>query len=84
MTRLLSQGDRANLLPNTFYNFYDRRAKLVGQYKKKICETFADSISSTDIVCGFVTDKLIQLTEIVGAMNKADHAYSGAPGAYID
>ena len=45
VTRLLSQGYRVNRLSNTFKKFYGRHTDLVGQYKKNVCEMFADSIS---------------------------------------
>ena len=43
--RLLSQGYKVNRLSNTFKKFYGRHADLVGQYKKNVCQMFADSIS---------------------------------------
>ena len=45
VTRLLSQGYKVNRLPNTFKKFYGRHMDLVGQYKKNVCQMFADSIS---------------------------------------
>ena len=45
VTRLLSQGYKVNRLSNTFKKFYDRHTDLVGQYKKSVCQMFADSIS---------------------------------------
>ena len=45
VTRLLSQGYKVNRLSNTFKKFYGRHTDLVGQYKKSICQMFADSIS---------------------------------------
>ena len=45
VTRLLSQGYKVNCLSNTFKKFYGRHTDLVGQYKKNVCQTFADSIS---------------------------------------
>ena len=45
VTRLLSQGYKVNCLSNTFKKFYDRHTDLVGQYKKNVCQMFADSIS---------------------------------------
>ena len=45
VTRLLSQGYKVNRLSNTFKKFYDRHMDLVGQYKKNVCQMFADSIS---------------------------------------
>ena len=46
--RLLSQGYRVNHLSNTFKKFYGRHNDLVGQYKKNVCQMFADSISKND------------------------------------
>ena len=43
--RLLSQGYKVNRLSNTFKKFYCRHTDLVGQYKKNVCQMFADSIS---------------------------------------
>ena len=45
VTRLLSQGYKINRLSNTFKKFYGRHIDLVGQYKKNVCQMFADSIS---------------------------------------
>ena len=45
VTRLLSQGYKVNCLSNTFKKFYGRHTDLVGQYKKSVCQMFADSIS---------------------------------------
>ena len=45
VTGLLSQGYKVNPLSNTFKKFYGRHTDLVGQYKKNVCEMFADSIS---------------------------------------
>ena len=45
VTRHLSQGDKVNRLSNTFKKFYGRHTDLVGQYKKNVCQMFADSIS---------------------------------------
>ena len=45
LTRLLSQGYKVNHLSNTFKKFYGRHTDLVGQYKKNVCQMFADSIS---------------------------------------
>ena len=44
VTRLLSQGYKINRLSNTFKKFCDRHTDLVGQYKKNVCQMFADSI----------------------------------------
>ena len=43
--RFLSQGYKVNRLSNTFKKFYGRHTDLVGQYKKNVCQMFADSIS---------------------------------------
>ena len=45
VTRLLSQGYKVNRLSNKFRKFYGRHTDLVGQYKKNVCQMFADSIS---------------------------------------
>ena len=45
VTRLLSQGYKVNRLSNTFKKFYGRHTGLVGQYKKSVCQMFANSIS---------------------------------------
>ena len=45
VTRLLSQGHKVNRLSNTFKKFYGRHTDLVRQYKKNVCQMFADSIS---------------------------------------
>ena len=45
VTRHLSQGYKVNHLSNTFKKFYGRHTNLVGQYKKNVCQMFADSIS---------------------------------------
>ena len=45
VARLLSQGYKVNRLSNTFKKFYGRHTDLVGQYKKNVCQMFADSIS---------------------------------------
>ena len=45
VTRLLSQGYKVNHLSNAFKKFYSRHTDLVGQYKKNVCQMFADSIS---------------------------------------
>ena len=45
VTRLLSQSYKVNRLSNTFKKFYGRHTDLVGQYKKIVCQMFADSIS---------------------------------------
>ena len=45
VTRLLSRGYEVNHLCNTFKKFYGRHTDLVGQYKKSVCQMFADSIT---------------------------------------
>ena len=45
VTRLLSQGYKVNRLSHTFKKFYGRHTDLVGQYRKSVCQMFADSIS---------------------------------------
>ena len=41
--KTLSQGYKVNRLSDT--KFYGRHTDLVGQYKKSVCQMFADSIS---------------------------------------
>ena len=48
VTRLLSQRYKVNRLSNTFKKFHGRHTNLVGQYKKNVCQMFADSISWND------------------------------------
>ena len=76
VTRLLSQGYKVNRLSNTFKKFYDRRTDLVGQYKKNVCQMFADSTSLNDF--HFFMDlpmvELIKLAKMAGVMHEADHA----------
>ena len=48
--RLMSQGYKVNRLSNTFKKFYGRHTDLVGQYKKNVCQMFADSISQNDFL----------------------------------
>ena len=45
VTKLLSQGYKVDRLSNTFKKLYGRYTDLVGQYKKNVCQMFADSIS---------------------------------------
>ena len=45
VTRLMLQGYKVNSLSNTFKKFYGRHTDIVGQYKKNVCQMFADSIS---------------------------------------
>ena len=44
VTRLLSQRYKIDHLSNTFKKFYGRHIDLVGQYKKKVCQVFSDSV----------------------------------------
>ena len=44
VTRHLSQGYKVNRLSDTFKKFYTTHTDLVGQYKKNVCQMFADSI----------------------------------------
>ena len=53
MKRLLSQGYKVNRLSNTFKKFYGRHTDLVGQYKKNVCQMFADSIISVEMIFYF-------------------------------
>ena len=48
VTRLLSQGYKVNRPSNIFKKFYGRHTDLVRQYKKNVCQMFADSISWSD------------------------------------
>ena len=45
VTRIQSQGYKVNRLSNTFKKFYGRHTDVVGQYKKNVCQIFADFIS---------------------------------------
>ena len=45
VARLLSQSYKVNYLSYTFKTFYGRHTDLVGQYKKNVCQMFADSMS---------------------------------------
>ena len=45
VTGLLSQGYKVNHFSNTFIKFYGIHTYLVGQYKKNVCQMFADFIS---------------------------------------
>ena len=45
VTRFLSQGYKVYCLSNTFKKFCGRHTDLVGQYRKDVCQMFADSIS---------------------------------------
>ena len=45
VTRSLLQGYNINRLSNTFKKFYGRYTDLVGQYKKNVCQMFADCTS---------------------------------------
>ena len=45
VTRLLLKSYKVNRLSNTFKKFYGRYTDLVRQYKKNVCQMFADCIS---------------------------------------
>ena len=45
VTTLMSHGYKGNCLSDTFKKFYGRHIDVVGQYKKNVCQMFADSIS---------------------------------------
>ena len=45
VTMLLLQGYKDNYLSDTFKKLCGNHADLVGQYKKNVCQMFADSIS---------------------------------------
>ena len=45
VTRLLSQGYKVNRLSNIFKKFYGKITDLVRQYRKDVCQMFADSIN---------------------------------------
>ena len=49
MTRLMSQDYKVKRLSNTFKKFNGRHTDLVGQYKKNVCQMFADSVSENDL-----------------------------------
>ena len=61
--RLLSQGYKVNRLSNTFKKFYGRHTDLVGQYKKNVCQMFADSITYWifDLSC-FITEARFKIS----------------------
>ena len=48
VTRRLSQGYKIDRLSNTFKKFYGRHTDPVGQYKKNVCQMFADCTSQND------------------------------------
>ena len=50
MRRPLSQGYKVNRSSNTFRNFYGRHTDLAGQFKNNVCQMFADSVSSNDLL----------------------------------
>ena len=75
VTRLLLQGYRVDRLSNTFGKFCGRHTDLVGQYKKSVCQMFANCTSSNDF-SGFFKAELIKLAKMTGVMHDADHAYS--------
>ena len=63
VTRLLSQGYKVNRLSNTFKKFYGRHTDLVGQYKKNVCQMFADSIGRNDFYFdGFVNGQINKIS----------------------
>ena len=63
VTRLLSQGYKVNRLSNTFKKFYGRHMDLVGQYKKNVCQMFADSsIEMIFILGGFTNDQINKIS----------------------
>ena len=75
--RLLSQGYKFNRLSNKIKKFYGRHTDLDGQYKKNVCQMFADSISWNDFYCWRICRwQKIKLAEMTGVMHEADHAYS--------
>ena len=78
VTRLLSQGYKVNRLSNTFEKFYDRHTDLVGQYKKNVCQMFADPTSSNDSLSLLRTcqGRIDKICQDGGLMQEADHAYS--------
>ena len=79
LTRLLSQGYKVNRLSNTIEKFCGRHTDLVGQYKRKVYQMFADPTCQNDLVsfsCGFVKAKLIKLAKMAGVMLETDHTYS--------
>ena len=45
VTRLLSRGYKLNCLSHIFKKFYGRHTDIVGQYKKNVCQMFADCTS---------------------------------------
>ena len=62
VTRLLSQGIKANRLSSTFKKFYGRHTDLVGQYKKSVCQMFADSISWNDFYFWFANAQINKIS----------------------
>ena len=49
MTRLPSHCYKVNHLSETSKKFYGRDTDLVGQYKKTVCQMFADSTGLIDL-----------------------------------
>ena len=45
VARLLLQGYNVNRLSKIFKKYYGRHTDLVGEYKKNVCEIFADCTS---------------------------------------
>ena len=86
VTRLLSQGYKVDRLSNTFKKFYGRHTELVGQYKKNVCQMFADSISKNDLFfMDLLMAELIKLGKMaVSCMRQIKLTLSGAPGDCID
>ena len=76
VARLLLQGYKVNRLSNTFKKLYGRHTNLVGQYKKNVCQMFADSISWNDFLMDVPMAELIKWARVAGVMHEADHAYS--------
>ena len=74
MTKLLSQGYKVNRLSNTF-KIYGRHTDLVGQYKKNVCQMFADSIGKNDFhFYGFANGQIDKTSKDV--VHEADLTYS--------
>ena len=56
MTRLLPQGYKVNRLSDTFEKCYGRHTDLLGQYKKNVCQMFADSITQMIFIFNGLAD----------------------------
>ena len=74
MARLSSQCYKINRLSNTFKKFYGRHTDLVGQYKKNVCQMFANYTKMAFF--RYVKAELIKLAGMAGVMHEADQAYS--------